>query len=74
MPEPVPHVIDDLVGYLTACGGKDIFVLWDEGGEPDLAAARRLAEALRARGESGISIEQSANRVIVHLALEPARV
>jgi len=74
MNDPVPHVIDDLVGYLTACGGKDTFVLWDGVGEPDLVAARRLAEALRARGEPGVTIEQSSNRVIVHLALEPARV
>lgn len=74
MAEPVPHVIEDLVGYLTACGGKDTFVLWDEAGQPDLAAARRLAEGLRARAEAGVTIEQSFNRVVVHLALEPARV
>lgn len=67
-------LIEDLVGYLTACGGKDTFVLWDAAGQPDVLAARRLAEALRARGEQGVSIEQSFNRVIVHLALETARV
>ena len=74
MADSVPHAIDDLVGYLTACGGKDTFALWDVAGEPDLAAARRLAEALRARGEHGVSIEQTFNRVVVHLALEPIRV
>lgn len=68
------HVPHDLVGYLTACGGKDIFVLWDEAGQPDLLAARRLAEGLRARAEHGVTIEQSFNRVIVQLALEPVRV
>jgi hypothetical protein len=74
MPERVPHAIDDLIGYLTACGGKDTFVLWDVAGEPDVAAARLLAETLRSRGQAGVSIEQSFNRVIVHLALETARV
>jgi hypothetical protein len=74
MPERVPHAIEDLVGYLTACGGRDTFVLWDKAGEPDVAAARLLAEALRTRNQPGVSIEQSFNRVIVHLALETARV
>lgn len=70
MPERVPH---DLVGYLTACGGKDTFVLWDDADQPDVLAARRLAEGLRARAEPGVAIEQSFNRVLVQLILEPVR-
>jgi hypothetical protein len=67
-----------LTAYLTACGGSDTFRLWDEIGQPDVAAARRLAEGLRGRlgGQLGhlARVEQTVNRVVISLVLEPARV
>jgi hypothetical protein len=69
---------DGLISYLNACGGSDTFQRWDANGQPDLAAARRLAEDLRAMlGERlGVvaSVDQSFNRVTLSLVLEPAKV
>ena len=60
-----------LVEYLAAIGGVDTHEFVDEKGEPDPLAARRLAEALRARHAAdlghAVTIAQSANRVVVTL-------
>jgi len=60
-----------LVDYLKSIGGVDTHEFVDEKGEPDPLAARRLAEALRARHAAdighAISVAQSANRVVVTL-------
>ena len=69
---------DGLISYLNACGGSDTFQRWDANGQPDLAAARRFAEDLRAMlgDRLGVvaSVDQSFNRVTLSLVLEPAKV
>ncbi len=76
-----PHVpaVESLTNYLNACGGSDHFEMWTESGQPDLAAARRLAEELRAMLGSNLgviaTVEQRYNRVTLALqVLETARV
>jgi hypothetical protein len=60
-----------LVDYLKSIGGVDVHEFVDAKGEPDPLAARRLAEAMRARHATDIghavTIAQSANRVVVTL-------
>ncbi len=60
-----------LVDYLKSIGGVDTHELVDDKGEPDPLAARRLAEALRARHAAdlghAIAVAQSANRVVITL-------
>jgi hypothetical protein len=62
---------DALLGYLTAIGGVDRMECWDEAGNPDPLAARRMAEDLRARAgaalDATVKVEQSANRVTIRL-------
>lgn len=69
---------DAFITYLAACGGTDTFRCWDEHGDSDVAAARTLAEDLRARlGKRlgvQVSVEQSFNRVTVSKVLEAAHV
>ena len=73
-----PLAVESLVGYLNACGGSDSYQLWDAHGQPDLEAARRLAEDLRLMlgDRLGVlaSVDQSFNRVTLSLVLEPAKV
>ncbi len=72
-----PMAIDSLLAYLAACGGSDVYRMWDVNGQPDVPAARAVAEKLRATlgDQLGVvaSVEQSVNKVTL-TALEPARV
>jgi hypothetical protein len=72
-----PLAVDGLLAYLAACGGSDVYRLWDSHGIADVPAARALAEKLRATlgDQLGViaSVEQSFNKVTL-TALEPARV
>jgi hypothetical protein len=78
MPMSVSPEIERLVAYLNACGGVDRFESYDADGQPDPVAARATAERLRAQLGANLdviaSVEQSANRVIVTLLVEPATV
>lgn len=60
-----------LVDYLKSIGGVDVHEFVDAKGEPDPLAARRLAEAMRARHAAdlghAVTVAQSANRVVVTL-------
>ncbi len=70
--------LDALTAYLSGAGGRDVLTCTDAQGGPDPLAARRLAEDLRAQlGEHlgrTIAIEQQANRVVLVLVRQPARV
>jgi hypothetical protein len=61
----------NLVEYLKSIGGVDVHEFLDAKGEPDPLAARRLAEAMRARHAAdlghAVTVAQSANRVVVTL-------
>ena len=78
MPLTVSRDLERLIAYLNACGGTDRFESFDTHGDPDPMAARATAERLRAQLGPNLdviaSVEQSANRVIVTLLVEPAPV
>ena len=78
MPMSVSPEIERLIAYLNTCGGMDRFESYDSAGQPDPVAARATAERLRAQLGANLdviaSVEQSANRVIVTLLVEPATV
>jgi hypothetical protein len=78
MPKPSTLAVESLIGYLNACGGCDMFELWAENGQPDLTAARRLAEELRQMLGPNLgvvaNVEQKFNRVTLGLILETARI
>jgi hypothetical protein len=73
-----PLAVESLLSYLNACGGCDTYQLWTESGQPDLQAARDLAEKFRSMlgDQLGVvaSVEQSFNRVTLCVNLETARV
>lgn len=64
-----------LAEYLARHGGREILECWDAQGEPDPLAARRLAEALRARHAADLgtvlAVQQQAHVVTLRL-IEPA--
>ncbi len=74
----VSRQLEGLISYLNACGGTDRFESFDANGDPDPIAARATAERMRALLGANLdviaSVEQSANRVIVTLLVEPATV
>jgi hypothetical protein len=78
MPMSVSPELEGLITYLNACGGADRFESFDANGDPDPVAARATAERMRALLGANLdviaSVEQSANRVIVTLLVEPAAV
>jgi len=69
---------DAFLAYLNACGGTDTFRCWDAEGRSDSAAARVLAEDMRARLgkhlDVQVCVEQSFNRVTVSKVLEAVHV
>jgi hypothetical protein len=78
MPKPSTLAVESLISYLNACGGSDMFELWAENGQPDLPAARQLAEELRQMLGPNLgvvaTVEQKFNRVTLGLILETARI
>jgi hypothetical protein len=78
MPLSVSRELEGLISYLNTCGGTDRFESFDSNGEPDPVAARATAERMRSLLGANLdviaSVEQSANRVIVTLLVEPATV
>ncbi len=76
--EPITESrMEALAGYLARAGGRDVLTCTDADGRPDALAARRLAEDLRLQlGEHlgrVVAVEQQANRVVLVLARQPAR-
>ncbi len=57
-----------LAEYLARVGGRDELAC------ADAAEARRLAVALRQRGGSLVAVEQQAQRVVLVLTRQPARI
>jgi hypothetical protein len=78
MPKPSTLAVESLISYLNACGGSDMFELWTENGQPDLPAARRMAEDLRHMLGPNLgvvaNVAQKFNRVTLGLILESARI
>jgi hypothetical protein len=70
--------LEALAAYLARSGGRDVLECTDAEGRPDALGARRMAEALRAQFGDHlgrvVAVEQQANRVVLVLARQPARI